>query len=129
MLSRGAWIACVARRLSRRDFEVFFLGTAMSRATIAAESIVTPTVFLTSRSRPSETSSSTTRPYSTSATRARSASEPILELLERRPARVELLLGVLVRLDIQVATANRAEAGAVGPAEDLFRQRERDQVA
>jgi hypothetical protein len=35
-LTRGALIACVARRLSRRDFEVFRFGTAMSRRSIAA---------------------------------------------------------------------------------------------
>jgi hypothetical protein len=29
-LTRGAEIACVARRLSRRDLEVFRFGTAMS---------------------------------------------------------------------------------------------------
>jgi hypothetical protein len=29
-LKRGASIRCVARRLSRRDFDVFFFGTAMS---------------------------------------------------------------------------------------------------
>jgi hypothetical protein len=30
--TRGALIACVARRLSRRDFEVFRFGTAMIEA-------------------------------------------------------------------------------------------------
>ena len=30
MLTFGALIACVARRLSRRDFEVFRFGTAMT---------------------------------------------------------------------------------------------------
>jgi hypothetical protein len=30
VLTRGAEMACCARRLSRRDFDVFFLGTAMS---------------------------------------------------------------------------------------------------
>ena len=30
-LTRGAAIACVARRLSRRDLEVFLFGTAMER--------------------------------------------------------------------------------------------------
>src|SRR3954471_17280702 len=30
LLTRGASIACVARRLSRRDLEVFLFGTAMS---------------------------------------------------------------------------------------------------
>ena len=33
--TRGAWIRCVARRLSRRALEVFFFGTAMSRGTVA----------------------------------------------------------------------------------------------
>jgi hypothetical protein len=31
-LTRGAAIACVARRLSRRDFDVFRFGTAMIEA-------------------------------------------------------------------------------------------------
>ena len=35
-LSRGAEIACVARRLSRLDFDVFRFGTAMRPTTIAA---------------------------------------------------------------------------------------------
>jgi hypothetical protein len=30
VFTRGASIECCARRLSRRDFDVFFLGTAMS---------------------------------------------------------------------------------------------------
>ena len=29
--TRGAWSLCVARRLSRRDLDVFFLGTAIGR--------------------------------------------------------------------------------------------------
>jgi hypothetical protein len=36
-LTRGASIACVARRLSRRDFEVFLFGTAMSRGSVAKD--------------------------------------------------------------------------------------------
>jgi hypothetical protein len=34
--TRGASSRCVARRLSRRDFEVFFLGTAMSGCAVYA---------------------------------------------------------------------------------------------
>jgi len=34
-LTRGASIACVARRLSRRDFEVFLFGTAMGSGSVA----------------------------------------------------------------------------------------------
>jgi hypothetical protein len=36
---------------------------------------------------------------------------------------------VLVRLEVQVLAADRTEAGAVGPAEDLLRKRQRDRVA
>src|SRR5918994_772451 len=52
-LTRGASIRCVARRLSRRAFEVFFLGTAMSRA-IVATIAASPRALLcaTSRSHP-----------------------------------------------------------------------------
>jgi hypothetical protein len=32
MFRRGASILCCARRLSRRDFDVFFLGTAIDAA-------------------------------------------------------------------------------------------------
>src|SRR4029450_9787126 len=34
-LTRGASMRCVARRLSRRAFDVFFFGTAMSRGIVA----------------------------------------------------------------------------------------------
>ena len=40
-----------------------------------------------------------------------------------------MLLLVRVRLVVQVLAADGAEAGAVGPAEDLVGQRERDRVA
>jgi hypothetical protein len=33
-LMRGASMPCWARRLSRRDFDVFFLGTAMETAAV-----------------------------------------------------------------------------------------------
>ena len=52
-----------------------------------------------------------------------------LELGEGGPARVRLGLAVLVRLVVQVLAADPAEAGAVGLAEDLVRQLERDGVA
>ena len=45
------------------------------------------------------------------------------------PALVVVLLLVDVRLLVQVLAAHRAEAGAVGPAEDLVGQRENDGVA
>jgi hypothetical protein len=35
VFTRGASTECVARRLSRRDFEVFLFGTAMSRLRVA----------------------------------------------------------------------------------------------
>ena len=40
-----------------------------------------------------------------------------------------MLFLVLVRLLVQVLPAHRAEAGAVGAAQDLLRQREGDSVA
>src|SRR5439155_16785235 len=46
-----------------------------------------------------------------------------------RPARVGLRLAVVVGLATQVLAANRAEAGAVVPAEDLVGQLERERVA
>ena len=55
--------------------------------------------------------------------------ELLFELRERGPARVGLGLAVVVRLVVQVLAADRAEAGAVGLAEDLVRQLERDRVA
>ena len=51
------------------------------------------------------------------------------QLAELLPARVEALLHVLVRLGVEVLAADRAEPGAVGAAEDLIGQRERDCVA
>ena len=50
------------------------------------------------------------------------------ETLERRPARIGIALEVLVRLDVQVLAAHRAETGAVRTAEDLVRELERDRV-
>ena len=37
---------------------------------------------------------------------------------ERRPARVDVLLGVRVRLEVEVLPAGRAQAGAICPAEN-----------
>src|SRR4051812_19615989 len=51
------------------------------------------------------------------------------QAFERGPARVGILLAVRVRLHVQILAALRAEAGAVGPAEDLRRQREQERVA
>ena len=48
--------------------------------------------------------------------------------LERGPPRVRRRLVVLVGLDVQVLPAHRAEAGTVGPAEDLVGDGERDEV-
>ncbi len=50
------------------------------------------------------------------------------ERLERRPAGIDRLLGVLVRLDVQVLPADRAKAGAVGAAQDLVGEPERHLV-
>ena len=44
----------------------------------------------------------------------------IAKLAERSPPRVGLALGVLVRLDVQVLAAGRAQPGALGAAEDLL---------
>src|SRR5579862_7123141 len=51
------------------------------------------------------------------------------EGVERGPARVGLVILVLVRLGVQVLAADRAEAGAVRVVEDLVRQGERERVA
>src|SRR5262249_22646879 len=56
------------------------------------------------------------------------ASQLLAQAFERRPARVGRLVLVRVRLLVQVLATGRAEAGAVGAAEDLVRQRERDRV-
>src|SRR5581483_9274356 len=58
-----------------------------------------------------------------------SRSAPLAKRLEGRPARVALRLLVRVRLLVQVLPADAAEAGAVGPAEDLVRELERHRVA
>ncbi len=55
--------------------------------------------------------------------------QPLAQPFERSPARIDDLVHVLVRLEVQVPAANRAEAGAVGVVEDLIRQRQRDRVA
>src|SRR6266542_6683631 len=55
--------------------------------------------------------------------------EAVLELGERRPARVGLRLFVLVRLRVQVLAADRTEAGAIRFAEDLVRELECERVA
>ena len=57
------------------------------------------------------------------------ACDPVSEPFERGPARIGVALEVLVRLDVQVLPADRAEPGAVRPAEDLVRELERDRVA
>src|SRR5207245_5439304 len=51
------------------------------------------------------------------------------ERLERGPTGICRRLLVLVRLDVQILAADGAEPGAVGAAQDLVRQRERDRVA
>src|SRR5581483_5237495 len=89
--TRGVSIACVARRLSRRDLDVFLFGTAMS---------------------------------------GRHCSRRRLQLLAKglqdSPARVGLLLVVLVGLLVEILAALGAEARAVGAAEDLVGKGERD---
>src|SRR5919201_3935302 len=54
--------------------------------------------------------------------------EQVAQLRERGPAGVGLRLAVVVRLLVQILAADRAEARAVGPAQDIVRQREADQV-
>src|SRR5436190_526984 len=54
--------------------------------------------------------------------------EPVAELGEAAPARVDDLLIMRVRLVVQVPAADRAQARAVGAAEDLVRERERGRV-
>src|SRR2546423_4181795 len=55
--------------------------------------------------------------------------EPVSQVCQRGPAGVCSLLVVRVRVGVQILAANGAEPRAVGPAEDLQRQRERDRVA
>src|SRR5207249_903997 len=57
------------------------------------------------------------------------ASEPVAKALERGPARVRRDLGVFVRLEVEVDTADKAQPGAVGAAENLLGKLERDRVA
>jgi hypothetical protein len=57
------------------------------------------------------------------------ASELISQLLEGRPARIEPLFGVLVRFHVEILAADRAETGALGPAENLLRQLVGDRFA
>src|ERR671930_65597 len=56
------------------------------------------------------------------------ALKAIAELGQPAPARVGGLLVVRVRLVVQVAAADRAEAGAVQAAQDLVRKREPGRV-
>jgi hypothetical protein len=53
----------------------------------------------------------------------------LAQRFERGPAWVRVNLVVLVRLPVQVAPADRAETGALGPAQDLLREREDERVA
>ena len=55
--------------------------------------------------------------------------QPVPQLFERAPPRVGLEIRVLVRLYVQILAAVRAEACAVGAAQDLLRQRERDRIS
>ena len=63
------------------------------------------------------------------ATGALVGSEIVAKAAQRVPAGVGALLHVLVRLDVQVLPAHRAETGAIGIAEDLLGDLERDRVA
>src|SRR6266511_3497835 len=55
--------------------------------------------------------------------------EPVLQLRERGAARIELLVVVRMGRVVQIAAADGAQPGAVGPAEDLFRKLEDERVA
>ena len=46
--------------------------------------------------------------------------QPFAQLLERRPARIDPLFLVHVRLDVQVLATDRAQAGAVGLVQRIF---------
>lgn len=54
--------------------------------------------------------------------------EVVLELSQRGPSWIRLAARVLVGLDVQVFPADRAQAGAVGAAENLLGNLERDRV-
>src|SRR5215203_4938271 len=58
-----------------------------------------------------------------------SSLEPVFQLAERGPARVQLFVVVLVRRVVEVASANRAQPRAVLSAEDLVRKLEHERVA
>ena len=64
-----------------------------------------------------------------SRSRRRRRSSFLPQLAERGPARVDRLLDVLVRLDVEILAADGTEPGAVGVVEDLLGQREHDFVA
>ena len=48
------------------------------------------------------------------------SSQAVAQLLERRPARVDVPLGVLVGLGVQILATDGAEAGTVRATEDLL---------
>ena len=92
-MTRGAFRRCVALRLSRRVLVCLRFGTAM-----AAEEY-------------------SRRPLSFRAgCTGGEGLELVPELAERGPAGVELLVVVAVRIDVQVAAAQRAEARTVDAA-------------
>ena len=68
----------------------------------------------------------TSRPSTKSRSRPRLRATTGLCARRARPTRVELRLAVGVRLVVQVLAPDRAEAGAVGAAEDLVRQLQRE---
>ena len=91
--TRGASRRCCDRRLSRRAFDVFCFGTAIDRRSIAVG-------------------------FAAEAAR-RDDLQAILELGEGPPAGIDVQRCVLVRLDVEIDSADGAQAGAVDAAEDL----------
>src|SRR5439155_24862705 len=63
-----------------------------------------------------------------SSSRRRDRTSFLAQLIEDGPARVGALLHVLVRLDVEVLATDGTEAGAIGPAEDLVRESERNRI-
>src|SRR5262249_9741535 len=87
--------------LSRRDFEVFRFGTAMTGGHYSGCRLLLRNARL----------------------------QLAAQLVERSPAWIGLRLVVRVRLLVQILAADEAEAGAVGAVQDLVGEAERKRVA
>ena len=130
--TRGAAMPCCARRLSRRDLEVFRFGTAMSGRRVYLSfrggPMVPPRRPPQRRSRSSHAWPTGRRQSQPPAQAGSAIGHVRAERLERRPTRIGRRHFVLVRLEVQVLPADGAETRAIGAAEDLVRDVESDEV-